>query len=455
MKRCIVLTLALLFAIICPLGSSAFAEEQVTLTISGSWPDFRALDEISRAFTAKYPNCTIVYEYLQNSYETLETRLNGDEPVDMFLTTNIQEGSAMLPYALDLFTVEGLDISQTFDGLISNFALRGTYANNIKLYAIPLGAEMRGLYVNVTLLKSLGLETPENQAELLYCCEVLTQNGYIPFHGNPGNFSQVLMYPWICNIIVNSENADEIHARVEACAENMSELFMEPLEFLYMLMEKGYYDYKKAQTDLGLFLDASDEAYSRDFLNIVETEEGYVKLDDVGRVAFMPSPMSMGGTVAKTREDYHSEIEYVFIPAPLGVDGGFAYMSPAHGIAVFKDSKNLEWAIKFLDFLFEPDNNKLFAQAFNVIPNTRDAISYISDVFDVSEDRISELGQVTFSYAFYETLVLQLTDLSKGNNPKYMYDDGSGNLSLYPLEYYTERFDAAYDEIREGGTVDQ
>ena len=94
-------------------------------------------------------------------------------------------------------------------------------------------------------------------------------------------------------------------------------------------MEADYYQYKYIENEYGFFLESNDEIYARDFLNIV-SEDGtnYVKKDDVGIVAFMPRTLSMGAMLEKTKADYHSEIEYEFILAPVADEGGFAYLSP-------------------------------------------------------------------------------------------------------------------------------
>lgn len=410
--------------------------EPVTLTVTGGWPDFRALDLLAKDFTALYPNCTIEYEYLQDYYVALEKRVTGEDPVDLFITTNIQAGSTLLPSAVDLLKAEGLDLSNTFDGLIQNFMLRSETGDASQLFAIPLGAEMRGMYVNKTLLDTLGIKIPTDQASLLAACEKLKEKGYTPFHGNPSRFAQHLLYPWVCNLIANADDPKATYEMVNSRKPGCMDLFLEPLNLLYTLIEKGYYDYKTAQTEKNLFVESTDEAYARNFLNVVKQGEEYVKLDDVGQVAFMPFAISLESVLEKTKDDYHSEIEYIFIPAPVSSEGGFVYLSPAHGIAICKNSKNMEWSIKLMDFLFQPENNKKFSQAFNTIPNTKEALAYIRDRFDVSDKAISELGQVTFDYNFYGIITETMIDISKANNPKYMQDDGNGNLSYYPLEHF-------------------
>lgn len=430
-------------------SSSSASAAPVILTVAGDWADCRAIEAVGREFTAKYPNCTIVYEFLQDYSNSLKKRMTGEERIDLFFTTNIQKDSEMLPYALDLNSCENLDLSSTFDGLKANFSFKENGIVSDKLYAIPLGAEMRGMYINKTLLNSLNLEVPTDQESLLFACEVLKENGYIPFHGNPSNFAQILVYPWICNIIANADNPQATYDEVESREVDIINLLDEPYEFLYSLIEKDYYNYKKAQTELNLFNETTDKDYAYYFFNIVQNGEAWEKADDIGQVAFMPSTISLRNTIEKTKADYHSQIEYTFVPAPVSDDGGFAYLSPAHGIAANKDSFNLEWTTKFLDFLFQPDNNEIFAEEFNIIPNTKDAFNYIHTLYDIPDDHISHLGQVTFSYDFYNIISSTLLEISKANNPKYMKQNDDGSVSLYSLEYYLDALEESMTKDEE------
>ena len=424
---------------------AAVSQEPVTLIVAGGWPDCRALDEAAMAFTKLYPNCTVIYEYVQDYYASVGKRMAGDEPVDLFFTTNIQSDSDMLPYALELYGA-GIELDDTFDGLIKNFVFRAEEGQPTQLYAVPLGAEMRGMYVNKTLLAQLGIDMPANQTALLSACQTLKAQGYIPMQGNPASFAQTLIYPWICSLIANAEDPDAMRAALNARQPGLSELFREPLSFLYSLVDDGYYDYKRAQTELDLFNDTTDEAYARYLLNIQQQGDAFVKADDLGRVAFMPAPISLESVVAKTKEDYHSAIDYAFTLSPVGSEGGYAYLSPAHGMAVCKNSANTEWAVRFLNYLLKPDSNKAFAETFHVIPNTKEAFSYLRTLFDVPDDRISELGQVTFTFDFYNIMQACMLDISKANNPKYMQDDGAGNLSIYPFEHFMEALELALQQ---------
>ena len=129
--------------------------------------------------------------------------------------------------------------------------------------------------VNVSLLKQVGIEkTPANQAELLSACAKLKEAGYIPFHGDPGVFAQQLLYPWICNQVANAEDYQKAYTLVNTRDPAGTELFRDIYDFMYTLVERGYYDYHYSANTLGLCKNSATETYARSFLNIKEIEDG-------------------------------------------------------------------------------------------------------------------------------------------------------------------------------------
>ena len=317
-----------------------------------------------------------------------------------------------------------------------------------------MGAQMRGLFVNGSLLKKVGIDrVPSNQAELLSDCVVLKAAGYIPFHGDPGPFAQHLLYPWICNNIANADNYEEAYRLVNTRDTAATGLFREIFEFLYSLVENDYYNYYYSQKTLELCTDTSSEGLSRSFLNIAEAENGeFIKEEGVGKIAFLPNAISMVPTMDKTKADYHSDIEYVFIPAPVGPDGGYVYLSPADMIGISKETEKAEWAVKFLNFLFTPENNEVFAQKYSVIPNTADAFHYISGLYKVPTNQISELGQATFDWSFYRTLtrsvkdeIMALPAISKANAPDNLNPETN---KIYPFEHFWTQFEKEFTGVQ-------
>ncbi len=423
--------------------------EEVTLKLIGQLDEFPAMEKVIAMFTEKYPNCTVVYECVQNYNESAVKRLSDKNGgVDLFLTSNIQPGSDFEPYALELFgEADKLDLSDTYHGLIENFTyMQSEPADKKLIYAIPLGAELRGMFVNKTLLDSLNINIPGNREEFLSACAKLLEKGYVPLQGNPGNMGQLLMYPYICSLIANSKDYDETYRDIESRKEGVSEYFRDPMELLYTLVSKGYYNYKYVENTYGTFANSTNETSICGFLNIVDENGTYSMKNDAGIVAFMPGTMSMSNRMDRLISDYHSNVEYEFILSPVGKDGGYAYMSPAQGIAVNRNSQHVLWALEFMDFLFEKENNKIFAQLNHITPNTVDAFDLVKSEFDVPEERIAQVGSVTFSYKFYGVFSDVLIEVSKANNPKYMQDNGNGTYTMYPFEYYMQHLEERFHQ---------
>ena len=435
-------------------NKSLDTSEEILLRIASSKETWPEMDNVIAKFEEVYPNCTVVCEFIESYTENLPLRLQQTEQkLDIFRTVNIQEATVYKDNALNLISEDAkkrLDLSGANPGLVANF--RYTAGENTQ-YAVPFGGEMRGMYVNLTLLNKLGLQVPTNRAELLSCCQVLYDAGYVPLQSSPGTFAQQLLYPYICNSIVNGGHYEEMYAAIESIEPGVSAYFRDPYAFLYEIVEKGYFDYKRVEEELGYaFLGSAGKA--KDFLNIVKvSDDVYEKQDDVGNIAFMLDTQGFGLELARTKADYHSQIEYAFILSPVGEDGGFAYLSPADGLAVNNQSDHIDWALEFLNFFFTPEICTAFAKETGKIPNTKDALLE----YDVPANRISDVGQVTFSYGFYKvvtTLMLggydDMVGISKMNAEKYMRDNGDGTYSLmYTLDDYLARLEAEFQAIRD------
>lgn len=435
-------------------NSKLDTSEEILLRIASSKETWPEMDNVITKFNAIYPNCTIITEYIESFSGSLPLRLEAtEEKIDIFASLNIQKDTAYKDKVLNLISDEAkefLDLSNANAGLVENF--RYTEEENTQ-YAVPYGGEMRGMYVNTTLLSKYNLEVPTNRSELLHCCEVLYNAGYIPFQSVVGTFAQQLLYPSICNKIVNGGNYEEMYRKINEIEPGISEYFRDEYTFLYEIVEKGYFDYKRVESELGYTFDGN-AGKARDFLNIVKVSEDlFEKKDDIGQIPFLVDTQAFGIDLAKTKLDYHSEIEYVFITSPVGEDGGYAYLSPSDGLAINKLSDHTDWALEFLNFFFTPEIATAFAKETGKIPNTKDALVE----YDIPANRVSDVGKVTFDYGFYKTVVTpilggfdDMVGMSKMNAQKYMKDNGDGTYRLmFTVDDYLTRLEEEFQKIKE------
>lgn len=443
--------------------NTGLGNEAVTLRLVGKTKSFFAMESVINQFENIYPNVSIEYEWLQTSGDkyvsTLVTRLSedktssensaatNDEAIDFFITDNIIPGStstgALADYALNLASFKDkIDLSDCYDGFIKNFTVPSTN----ELFAVPMGGEARGMFVNKSLLSELGLSVPTNYQEFLACCASLYSKGYTPIQGNPGSVGQLLMYPYCANLIANAADYEATYKRIDACEKGISEIFREPISRLYDLVKENYYNYSHVEDAFHRFIDGKESTAVADFLNL----PGTVTVDKVtydktvggtSRVAFLPQAMSFGETIQKSIEDNHLDTDYEFIFSPTGDNGGFCYMSPWSGLAVSRYSKHQDWDLEFFNFFFNSKINQSFASQKGILPNTNDAFDILKSKFSISADRASDLGQSTFSYNFYVPTSWILQTVSKANKQKYMVDNGDGTYSMHPLSYYMDLYE--------------
>jgi ABC-type glycerol-3-phosphate transport system substrate-binding protein len=431
-------------------NASLDTTKEVNLKITGSGSDNKGVEAVISDFTSLYHNCNIEYEYVQNYITSLPKRLN-EEPtsVDLFLTENIQPAvtgakkvgtEVFIPYALDLYSVsDKLDLSKTFEGLKKNFEFMGA-ENTGALYAVPTGAEMRGMFINKTLLADHSLSVPTKYSEFMNCCQVLSKAGYIPIQLNPGTMGQITMFPYVANLIANAANYQDTYNKVNTCEAGISELFRQPFQELYDMVYNNYYNYKYIETTYSNFTSTNLTDMCRAFFNLVADADGNLVANvEASKVAFMPGTISMLTTLEKYKEDHHSNVDFGFSLSPLSEEGGFAYLSPAIGMAVNKGTANLDWSLEFMKFFFSAQENKKYASEQTLIPNINEAPSYITSKFTVDATHISQVGQVTFQYQFYNIIANALQNVAKANKPENLQTDGT----MYPFDYFFNSTDNA------------
>jgi ABC-type glycerol-3-phosphate transport system substrate-binding protein len=433
----------------------------VTLTLTGRTPTFKAMESVITSFCKIYPNCSMQYEYVQDYDNLLTKRLQNNDNVDLFMTENVNtSGAKWKDYTLELFAQRdagNLDLSDTFDGLVTNFAVN----EGKELYVVPLGGEIRGMFVNKGLLQTQGLEVPTNWLEFEACCASLKANAaaraqkdglaigeedhwFIPVQGNPGVFGSLLMYPYVCSLVANSDNYAATYAAVDAAQDGVSEFFREPMARLYDLSAKHFYDYGYVEDNYSK-LDDSNLAYR--FLGIDQDEAGnYVASQNGGGIPFIVNVMSFKSTLDKVAEDYHANTNYQFILSPVGDDGGFAYLSPSISLAINKNSNHLAWATEFLNYLMSEKTNTAFANEYNILPNTKNVYDTVKKTLGADSKHTCQLGEVTFRYSFWNVISNELKNIAKSNRAKYMKDENT----MYPLDYYMSELEASFAKNRVG-----
>ncbi len=436
------------------INSSLDTSKKITLKFAGASENFLGLDTVITSFEKKYPNVTIEYEYLQDYQNLIGKRLASSNDFDLWSSVNIQPTSkyaSLAEYAYNLYSDKNINLSDCNEGLVKNSDYVGKENTN---YGIPLGSDIRGLYVNKTLLKKYNLEVPTNLEELMNCGKVFKDNNMVSFFGNPSIFGQQFIYPYVANIIANASNYDEVYKEVSEIHVGVEELFRAPFKVLYDVMANYYYNYKYVENNYPAYQTFNGEDASKignitnGFFNIAKGEGvNDYKRDDVGTLPFVIGSLIQDSHYAKTKSDYNSLIDYEFIMSPTSKDGGFVYMSPTDTISINKNSKNIDWCVEFYNYLFTKSVNKKFASEYGCLPNISDNEDVINK-FNVTENHISDVGKVTFNYGFYKIIADTALTMCKGNNPSYMDKTDPNNPVLYSFDYYMNILKGKFDAAR-------
>lgn len=425
--------------------------KQVTLNIAIPYESDKGLNEVANAFRERYPNVNVVLTYLQNYNASAKTRilnntidiiLSRDARYEENYTTVDEVAKSTDDYLYNFAADTEINFSYTTDDVMSNYLF--TKDNNEEcMYSVPMGGELRGLFVNVTLLKQYNLEIPTNFEQFMACCATLKSQGIIPIQGNPSTMGRNIVFGELVNCLMNDATAK---AALQNADADIGQYCEDVLKKLYDFTAAGYYEYKTIENEIGNGM-ASEDMAARQFLGLVndaststwatlsETDENY----KYTQCAFWPYLNSSSGYVQSLIDDYDLDIEFKFILAPLNDadENSKAYFAPYYGLVANKNSADLLWIREFVNFFFFAENNKLYASTNGIIPNTTDAMDYLSDLYGINKDTdVTLCGEILFREDYNAATVLAsaVETFTKTNPPKYMVvlvKDANGDIVYY------------------------
>ena len=303
-------------------------KESVVLSTAGFFGNFEALDQVTNDFNAYYPNVEFSYE--QVGIDTFDSYLDANPNVDVIMTSE------------DIFEQSGKDLSSQFVDLAEEGISLGDLEEDMlercyhdgKLLSIPMGQNMYGLVVNVSLLEKEGLSVPKNYDEFLRVLDVLKKKGYTPIQEPESKVYAELTEAMAYDLILSDKTLQkDLAAGKESAAEALEPV----LEKLDTLIGQGYIDPSVNET-------YPDDNYDQAILNFFEGDVPFW-------VCNTEKVSGMKKRESKSEAFQASPFEYTYIYVPLGENGVYAYREPWFGFSVNKDSANYDYAVEFLRFL--------------------------------------------------------------------------------------------------------
>jgi len=311
-------------------------------------PSVDALNALDAQFMQQFPNVTINLTEVANSnsaYDNLrETRFAANS-VDIFTAQTITPPVSWAPTNLTAeqqAVVNGNYADLTDYPWVSNWSTGQTaYTYNGKVYAISTGATtVTGVFYNKQMFSDHGWSVPKTWNDFVSLCNAMKAAGVTPMTvGGADGWP----YTSLANDVVASVEPDN------------------------NALAQGLWTGARQFTDTN-----SMEIYNRlDFLN-QNLEDGFLTIpysDDPGRfVAGKAAMMPDGSWQAPVIEQVDSTFQFGYFPFPSDNPGN-AYQGKFDlSFGVNAHSANLNWALKWMEFLSQPDNYQTFVNATDMVP---------------------------------------------------------------------------------------
>ena len=328
-----------------------------SITVTGSYDNFEALEAEFDRFNEIYPNVQLSYVKLDDYNNTLVTALKGNDKPNIFFSYAWMIGNekydSVFALAEDLSDPAlALDLSCIRPGLIN-------HDEEDRVLMVPIFSRTYGMLINNDLFEKEGINIPTTWTELLSVCEKFRSKGYVsPMMGysfeSSGCFMNTVAYPLFAATLAENPEALALANKPEPAAGE----YMRPA------------------------LEAVEQLIRNDCINLDECDKIEDNYDQVILRFFggdVPMMICIGDTASGTKKrESRSEafvnapFEYTFSPIPLTDDGGYFIDSPSIEFSVNKNCDNLDMTNEFIRFLISNDELNSMASVKRMVTPTTD-----------------------------------------------------------------------------------
>jgi len=362
-------------------------DTEVSLDIIGTYGNFEALEQVILDFADYYPNVNISYEYVDNMEQALPARCESGDKIDIVYYGDPNLCGCREKMFEDYFVDLG---SEEFDfSGIDDRALKMSQING-KQYMLPVYYYLPGLLVNTTILKENGIEVPKNRSEFENACDKLHEKGITPIYCNSQMMGQLFYNHIMFDEQLNDPKGTALNSLNNA--KSFAGIYDNSLECLKNWDDRGYIDYSG---------DRLENYYNALILRFLE-----------GDIPFLVGNSDTISGVRKREkksETYMAKpFDYIFTPAPLGDDGFECAYNTALSFAVYKKSKNADYALEFARFMSTKEELAVMAKIKgmpSVAGNKGDnRFDYFDNLSDGQKRTPQETGlSASANYCIYST----------------------------------------------------
>jgi raffinose/stachyose/melibiose transport system substrate-binding protein len=353
----LLLTVLALFTLAAP----AFSQDEATLRLM-HWKDNVIdgtpwWDEIINNFQAAHPGVTVETNWVtfDQYLPTLEAMIAGEELPDVFFghVKALELGRAGIAVNFaEVFPPEYFE--RFYPGPLRQFT-----TSDGAIYALPLTAQMFGIFVNPAIMEELGLEPPETWDELIEMAPAIRDAGYVPLSwGNGGGGTcPDFFLPLI------AQYGGDVWALDDLTDPNVtwdSEPVINALALLQRLAESG------------VFVDGIN--------GVTETQANEIAYQ--GRAAMLYGGSWMPGPIALDAPLEYAETYYV-AKVPALTPDGVHWSGNGSGDAwvVNNGSPNRDLGIEFVEYLLGDEAYPIYIGGSQDMPSGPAALEYVENEY--------------------------------------------------------------------------
>lgn len=330
------LTIALLVASMMVPIVSVMAEGQTTLTIIHYQEQYQnQFDKLIELYAQVNPNVKLEIECIGSDYDkVLQPRVASGETPDVFMSSAFKKNELLASVSMDLTGQDFLG-----DVILSD----EFYASSGALTAVPFSSQSWGILYNMDVFEAAGIETlPTTLDELKAVCETLKSAGVIPFaQGMKSDYVKKQFFGFT-------------YAVDDNCIENIAALTnhetqLSDYDFIHKIF--AFADVVRAN--------CQENPYNDDFASAGA-------LLGTGKCAMLVCGDWIVENAVKANPDAHIGIMAI----PMSDDPADAkiYVTASTGLHVYNESKNVDEALAFLNWLVTSQEGKdWFSKDMNVL----------------------------------------------------------------------------------------